>query len=68
MFCCGRATSFISLFFNKPVDITPDISPVSSTYNLRERKPVNYTDTTDESEFDADDEDADDERAPSSDE
>lgn len=52
MFCCGRATSFISLFFtSKPIH-TPNISPVSSTYNLRERKAVNYIDTTDESEDD----------------
>ena len=67
MFCCGRATSFLSLFFSKPIDVTPNISPVSSTYNLRERKPVNYSDTSDESDQHEDEDDAD-ERAPSSDE
>jgi len=56
MFCCARVGSFISLFFSKPVDVTPSVSPASSTYNLRERKPVNYADTTDDSDFDADDE------------
>jgi len=50
----------MGFFFTKKPD-TPNISPVSSTYNLRERKTVNYADTSDDSD-DAD------ERVSSSDE
>jgi len=51
MFCCGRILSCLSFLFNrqeKYEDSSPSISPVVSSYNLRSRKHVTYSDYEDD--------------------
>lgn len=47
MFCCGRLRGCLAFFFNKKVEDRSS-SPIVSNYNLRWRKHVNYSDSSEE--------------------
>jgi hypothetical protein len=49
MFCCGRLRGCLAIFFTKKVEDRAS-SPIVSNYNLRWRKQVNYSDTSDDEE------------------
>ena len=52
MFCCGRILYCLSFLFNRQEkfedDSSPSISPVVSSYNLRSRKHVTYSEFEDD--------------------
>ena len=47
MFCCGRLKGCLAFFFNKKVEDRSS-TPIVSNYNLRWRKYVNYSDSSDD--------------------
>lgn len=47
MFCCGRLRGCLAIFFSKKIEERSS-TPIVSNYNLRWRKQVNYSDTSDD--------------------